>query len=384
MNPTRDRCYACFRPRLDCYCAAIPSVQNRTEVVILQHERERFHPFNTARIVARALQNATLLVDRTERVAERLVLKPDAAILYPGDRSELIDELPPERRPSQLIIVDGTWHHAKTMMRDIPILRTLPRLRLALAEPGRYRIRREPDAISLSTVEATVAALEALEPDTSGLAGLIGAFDAMVERQLAHPKADYARRHLRRRRPTPKNIPSVLLGDLANIVVAYGESSLGGAEAAGLSRMPVSWVAERLATGEKFQMLLRQDVPLSSTFLGHLELTPDDFLASASHAEFRAAWQAFVRRGDVLAVYNPGTARLLDEIDAAFCPALVLKSVSLDPSRRFATLEEELAAANIEPEPNGLLGRAARRLANVAAYVRHLNRYAVATSIAEA
>lgn len=381
MTLTRDRCYDCFRPRPDCYCAAIPSVANRTEVTILQHERERFHPFNTARIVARALNNATLLVDRTSRVAERLVLKPDAAILYPGDGSELIDELPAERRPSQLLVIDGTWHHAKTMMRDIPILRTLPRLRLAPTAPGRYRIRREPDAISLSTVEATVAALEALEPETPGLLGLIGAFDAMVERQLAHPKADYGRRHLRRRRPTPKNIPSVLLGDLANIVVAYGESSLGGAAAAGLSRMPVSWVAERLATGERFQMLLRQDMPLSSTFLGHLELTPADFSGAAAITEFRDAWQAFVRPGDVVAVYNPGTARLLDEIGAACCPALVLKSVSLDPERRFATLEEELAAAGIEPAPNDLLGRAGRRLANVAAYVRHLSRYAAAATV---
>jgi DTW domain-containing protein YfiP len=384
MNPTRDRCYACFRPRPDCYCAAIPSVANRTEVVILQHERERFHPFNTARIVARALRNATLLVDRTDRVAERLALKPDAAILYPGDDAELIDDLPPERRPSQLIIIDGTWHHAKTMMRDIPILRTLPRLRLAPTEPGRYRIRREPDAISLSTIEATVAALEALEPDTPGLTGLIGAFDAMVERQLAHPKADYGRRHLRRRRPTPKNIPSILLGDLANIVVAYGESSLGGAAAAGLSRIPVTWVAERLATGERFQMLLRQTVPLSSTFLGHLELTPSDFEAAATISEFQNAWQAFISPGDVLAVYNPGTARLLEEIEAACCPALVLKSVSLDPERRFATLEEELTAAGIEPGSNDLLGRGGRRLANVAAYVRHLNRYAAAAITADA
>jgi len=376
MTTSRDQCYACFRPRRDCFCAAIPSIANRTEIVILQHARERFHPFNTARIVSRALQNSTLLVDRTDRLTSRLALKPRSAILYPSDDAELIDDLPHDRWPEQLVILDGTWHHAKTMMRDLPLLRTLPRLRLAPASPGRYRIRREPDAISLSTVEAVVAALQALEPETPGVDRLLGAFDTMVERQLAHPKAEYGRRHLRRHRPTPKNIPSALLGDLSNIVVAYGESSLGGSGREGLSRTPVSWVAERLATGERFQTLIRSDAVHSPQFLQHLELSAADFAAALTIPEFREAWRGFVRGTDVLAVYNPGTARLLAEIDAEFCPSLVLKSVALDPEHRYHTLDEQLAAEGITPAPTDVPARAGRRLANVAAYVRHLNRYA--------
>jgi len=376
MTTSRDQCYACFRPRRDCFCAAIPTIANRTEIVILQHARERFHPFNTARIVSRALQNSTLLVDRTDRLTSRLELKPRSAILYPSDDAELLDDLPADRRPEQLVILDGTWHHAKTMMRDLPMLRALTRLRLAPESPGRYRIRREPDAISLSTVEAVVAALQALEPETPGVDRLLGAFDTMVERQLSHPKAEYGRRHLRRRRPTPKNIPSALLGDLSSIVVAYGESSLGGSGREGLSRTPVSWVAERLATGERFHRLIRSDAIHSTQFLEHLELSAADFATAATISEFREAWRGFVRGGDVLAVYNPGTARLLAEIDAEFCPSLVLKSVALDPERRYHTLDEQLAAEGITPAPTQVPARAGRRLANVAAYVRHLNRYA--------
>ena len=376
MTTARDQCYDCFRPRSACFCAAIPRIANRTEIVVLQHARERFHPFNTARIVARALQNSTLLVDRTDRLTDRLLLKPNAAVLYPGVDAELLDDLPPERRPEQLVILDGTWHHAKTMMRDIPLLRTLPRLRLAPSEPGRYRIRREPDAISLSTIEAVAAALAAFEPDTPGVAGLIGAFDAMVERQLAHPKAEYGRRHLRRHRPTPKNIPTALLGDLSNVVVAYGESSLGGSGREGLSRTPVFWAAERLSTGERFHTPINAEARMSAEFLGHLELTEADFVTGLTIAEFREAWRCFIRRSDVLAVYNPGTARLLTEIAADFCPAMVLKSVALDPERQYHTLDEQLAAEGISPATNDVPGRAGRRLANVAAYVRHLNRYA--------
>ncbi|MCE9606287.1 MAG: DTW domain-containing protein [Planctomycetia bacterium] len=373
MTISRDRCYGCFRPRGDCFCAAIPSIANRTEIVILQHVRERFHPFNTARIVSRALRNSTLLVDQTDRIAARLALQPNSAILYPGRDAALLDDLPVDRRPQQLLILDGTWHHAKTMMRDIPILGTLPRFRLAPTMPGRYRIRREPDAISLSTVEATVAALLALEPDTPDLDRLIGAFDAMVERQLAHPKAEYGRRHIRRHRITPKNIPSALLGDLRNVVVAYGESSIGGRGSESRARAPVYWVAERLSTGERFQATLRPAAPFSNTFLEHLELSETDFAEALTISEFREAWRSFIDDDEILAVYNPGTARLLTQTDADFCRTLVLKSVDLDPQRRFVTLEEQLAAEGVVPLPTELPGRAGRRLANVAAFVRHLN-----------
>ena len=37
-----------------CFCEAIPQIDNRTDVLILQHVGERFHPFNTARIVQKS------------------------------------------------------------------------------------------------------------------------------------------------------------------------------------------------------------------------------------------------------------------------------------------------------------------------------------------
>ena len=148
------------------YCAAIPTIDNQTEVLILQHVRERFHPFNTARIVHKALQNSKLLIDHTPGFAAGLPLKPRAGLLYPGPEATLISDLRRDERPEQLVILDGTWHHAKTMVRDVAALRALPRYRLAPAAPSRFRIRREPSATALSTVEATVAALQVLEPET--------------------------------------------------------------------------------------------------------------------------------------------------------------------------------------------------------------------------
>ena len=162
-----------------CFCDVIPRVENRTEVIILQHMRERFHAFNTARIVRKALVNSSLLVDHNLPLAERLnefSLSSRVGVLYPGPGGRLLSEVPQHELPEQLIVIDGTWHHAKTLLRDLPLLETLPRYRIQPDQPGNYRIRREPNETALSTLEATVEALRAIEPDTSGLSELVAAF----------------------------------------------------------------------------------------------------------------------------------------------------------------------------------------------------------------
>jgi DTW domain-containing protein YfiP len=354
-------------------------IDNRTEVLILQHMRERFHPFNTARIVQLALANSTLLVDHTAQLAQRLCLKPRAALLYPGADARLLTDVTPSERPEQLVILDGTWHHAKTLLRDIPALGALPRFRLAPAAPSRYRIRREPTDVALSTVEAIIAALGALEPETPGLDRLMAAFDSMVERQLAHPKAEYGWRKNTRRRRACGNIPAAIAGDLTNIVVAYGESAAGTRGAGRWAKLPIYWVAERLGSGERFACAIRSPAPLNDTLLGHLELTVADFSEALSLTAAQRAWQAFLRPTDTLAVYNQGTARLLADLSPSSlhsrsrAPALLLKSVEFNPNRSYGTLDEIIEAEILTILPASRHGRAYRRLANAVALVRHLH-----------
>lgn len=376
-NAPRERCYGCFRPKPDCLCSIIPSIDNKTEVLILQHMRERFHPFNTARIVQRALKNSRLLVDHTKNLAAApLPLKPRAGLLYPGPGATLLTDLPAEHFPPQLVIVDGTWHQAKTFVRDIPALHELPRYRLDPEFPSTYRIRREPSTSALSTLEATVAALRTLEPETDGCDQLIAAFHHMIERQLAHPKVEYELRRRKRRNRTPVNIPLPLIHDLDRVVVAYGEAESGQRGCRKGRRLPVYWVAERLRTGERFACAIQPACPLQDTFLGHLELSPSDFANAVSQEEFRAAWKAFHRPGDTLAVYNQGTAQLLTDIGAEFSPCLVLKSVKLNLERRDLSLDKLLAELQVAVRPPRHPGRAGKRLANVKALVRHLHAWA--------
>lgn len=375
----RPRCYGCYRPMDRCFCNQIPTIHNRTNVLIFQHMRERFHPFNTARILRRSLLNSRLFVDHLDglRTALSLLTLSDAVgLLYPGNGSQLLENLSGDERPEQLVILDGTWHHTKTLFREIPQLQSLPKYRLAPTQPSRYGLRREPHVSYLSTLEATVAALRFLEPETLGFEQLVAAFDYMVANQLSHPRSeDSCRRKIRPR--ATLNIPKVLRNSLDHIVVVYGEMTPGVhiiASAKGKScRAPVVWVAERLGTGERFERAIMTTDALPEAFCKHLELSHNAFDEAVSIDDFRREWETFLRQTDTLAYYYPNTPRLLNYIGGTPRPRIYLKSIHLHRDQKIGTLEELLTALNVAPSSVLCKGRAGRRLSNTIALVRYLH-----------
>ncbi len=375
----RERCYECYRPVDLCFCNHIPTIDNRTNVLIFQHMRERFHPFNTARILRKALRNSNMIVDHIEGLTKILSETPftnETGLLYPGRGSQVLEELPDYERPKQLVILDGTWHHTKTLFRDIPQLQALRKVRLAPTEPSRYGIRREPDVLFLSTLEATVAALRFLEPETVGFDKLVAAFEFMVANQMAHPKsADSVRR--KRRPRAPLNIPKILRDDLSNVVVVYGETGPGlddvANEGADRTRTPVVWVAERLGSGERFERTIVPCRQPSPSFFKHLELPEDTFSGAISMAAFRLEWDSFLKPNDVLAYYFANCSNLLDVIGGSSHRKIYLKSIQLHRGQKNGTIEELLTALYVDFDKSTGPGRAHRRLANSIALTRYLN-----------
>lgn len=187
----RPTCYRCMRPEASCVCDLVRAVDNRTRVMIVQHGAERRHPFGTVRLARVGLRNAEVYVAHRDDAGRNHCpprTLPGAALLFPGPGSTRLDLLP--EPPRSLVVLDGTWSTAGKLRRDNPWLQALPLVSLAPAQPGRYRIRRAPrPAVQLSTIEAIVAALQTIEPDTPGLSGLLEAFDGMIDRQI-----DIARR----------------------------------------------------------------------------------------------------------------------------------------------------------------------------------------------
>lgn len=184
VTPVRATCYRCHKPELTCICAQVPRVDNRTQIWLLQHKRERFHPIGTARIAKLGLARFRCDIYYGSPLTPPGPMPEGTGILYPGPGARPLEQLQGHELPHTLVVLDGTWHHAKTLYRDNPWLHRLPRFALRPETESRYRIRREPSAECLSTIEAVVQALQILEPDTVGLDGLIAAFDAMIDRQI--------------------------------------------------------------------------------------------------------------------------------------------------------------------------------------------------------
>ena len=369
----RERCYDCWRPASACFCDAIPRIDNQTSILILQHVGERSHPFNTARIVRKSLRQCHLITDHNQRFGQHeLPLAPDAGLLYPAESARDLSELTEDEKPSQLVMIDGTWHQAHTMLRDVPQIQSLPRYRISPASPGRYRIRREPHLHSLSTLEATAAALQALEPETESIDQLITAFDRMIEEQLDHSASQAAWRRRKVRPPNHRGIPRSLLESPERLVVAYGEATPGQPPN---DRLPVNWFAQRLGSGEPFSALIHQNQPLSASHVAHMRLSIAGLPTAISEQEFRRQWQTFLRPHDTLVVYHERTAQLLRNSNATLPRCLTLKSIFGKWRCNFQNLEELLVAAGMDVPP--VTGcRAEHRLQMAIRVVQHLQDYA--------
>ncbi len=369
----RESCLTCFRPVADCLCDQLPAIDNKTQVLILQHRRERKHAFNSIGLVGRALRNRQIVVGYTPDFAETsLPISSGAGLLYPGEDAPTLAELPPEQRPSQLVILDGTWHHTKTMYRDIPALRALPKYRLPAVTPGRYRIRLEPSLEAMSSLEATVRALSVLEPATAGLDQLLYVFDRMVEKQLAGFQARAVpRKDSTRTRRLPE-LPAALLDEPSKLVVAYGEADPGLPRMKGRIRKPVYWIAQRLS-GERFSAALDSEMEFSDDFLEYLDLPRETWEASVGVAEFEKRWKAFLRPDDTIVVYTKHTLDLLSSIQVHCDSSLAIRHVLANRYREsFTQIETLLATKEIVVPPSVFPGRAGRRLANAVAVVEWL------------
>ncbi len=181
----RDECYRCFRAASVCICDRVPRLSNRTGVIVLQHHREVLHPIGTARIARLGMQNVSIHVARRQQQLAIDVAPPEnCSVLYPAADAVDVAELTPEKRPSHLIVLDGTWSQARRMYRANPWLHELPHLAIDPAAPSRYRVRKQPRAGCLSTIEALVCALRVIEPETRGFGQLLDVFDSMVKEQI--------------------------------------------------------------------------------------------------------------------------------------------------------------------------------------------------------
>jgi DTW domain-containing protein YfiP len=383
----REVCYRCLKPRVTCICGSLPRVENRTEVLVLQHPRERSHPIGTARFASLGLANARTIVawNAGARETEPPGWLPEGtALLYPGDGARDLRLLETHERPSALLVLDGTWFTARTLYRDKLWLRRLPHYRFLPSTPGRYRIRREPQLDYVSTIEAIVEALRILEPETAGFAELIAAFDAMIDQQLTYigQGGPNGRVRKRRRPAAERRVPHALVEGFERLVVIYGEPSRPSDPS---DREFVYFTAVAPHSGARLERLMLPETGVPDVqHLTHMGLAVTDFDAAhggrprpgAPHA-FRDAWLEFLAScgpAPLIAAWNQRTLEFLAEQTDTDFPKVVLKGAYRAVfGADTHSLEQVVAERGLAIPSFGFKGRAARRLGSAVSVARLLN-----------
>jgi DTW domain-containing protein len=165
------RCIKCLRSIKACFCTTIEPFPTNTEFRILMHPKEaRKQKVGTGRMANLCLKNCKIIIgehfqDNSE--VNNLITSPDfhTVILYPGETSHNITAGPikfDSNKRLMVLIIDGTWPCAKSMMRDSKILHHLPRISFETSETSQFKIKHQPAKYCLSTIESIFHLLNGL------------------------------------------------------------------------------------------------------------------------------------------------------------------------------------------------------------------------------
>jgi len=354
-------------------------VDNQVGVVVLQHPRERRHAMNTARFLRLGLARAqvhVLPLRGTSSVAPPLDLPPNTDLLYPSPDARDLEGLPVADRPEHLVAIDGTWAQAHRLYRDNPWIAALPCFRLTPTQGSRYRVRVEPSADCLSTVESVIQALRLVEPDLEGTDGVLAAFDRMVEGQIAASAGPSARtRAPRRRRDPVQRVPAGLIAPGARVVVVYAEAAPNDRSLSG-QLAPLRVSATALGHDAVFDAMVRTSAAPDAYLCAQMGLTPDDLARAQDEAHVVAALRAFCAADDDSPVVVAGwTGWTLRWVQARLpdLTRVLLKGVWADVSgEKVPSLPDLVADLDLPVSSLSVTGRAGERLALAAAMATHI------------
>lgn len=372
----RAVCDRCRRPARVCVCAVTVPLQTQTRVVIVQHPRERRMGVGTARLAHLALAGSSLHVgvalDDDPALAELLSQAEragDTYVLFPGPQARALDEVPRDR-PLTLIAVDGTWSQARKLLRLNPRLAALPRVAFRPRQPSAYRIRRQPAAGCVSTIEALFTALEELEPATVPLERLLQPFAAMVAEQERFVTEVHTRRHFRApREPAVRpRLGAMWKVPWERLVCVHGEANAWPHRERAQHGPPhlVHWVAHRPASGETLNVFVAPRGELSPSTPAHAEVASSSLMAGVSVETWRALWAGFTAPHDVVVAWGRYVTDLA-RTDGLLAEQAVLdlrSGTGQQLGARVGTIETALTRIPSETAPLGP-GRAGRRLAGM-------------------
>jgi DTW domain-containing protein len=197
----------------------MPTVDNRTHILILQHPQEQDRVLGTAKLVVETLANATLTVGLSWRNLGHALRGTAEAkewgVLYLGStkaaakgplvaldrKGEALADQPAACAGLKgLVVLDGNWAQAKALWWRNPWLTKLRRFVVVPDGPSLYGdLRREARPDAVSTLEAVALALSVLESDVAVREKLLAPFRTLLAKARAAGIRDSKRDYRRRR-----------------------------------------------------------------------------------------------------------------------------------------------------------------------------------------
>jgi DTW domain-containing protein YfiP len=207
-----DDCPICGKPPILCLCEEVETVENRINLIFLQHPQEQDKTLGSARLAAHMLTRGTFKVGLSWPSLTKAVGAPADpkrwAILHLGsiqasdfpagrdiavfdaDGKAVADQAAALADIDGVVIFDGTWSQAKTLWwRNAWVLKA-KRIALKPAAPSLYgNLRKEPRKEGLSSMEAAGMVLARLEARPEIETTLRQTFGEMLARFRAAKKA---------------------------------------------------------------------------------------------------------------------------------------------------------------------------------------------------
>jgi DTW domain-containing protein YfiP len=198
----RAICLQCHRAKLACICHLVEAIDNKIDVIVLQHPSEVKQSKGSVTLLSNSLVKCQVIVGETfdenemlaslirsdeTKVSSSISSEPSqsnhwkskVALLYPSEEAITLDTQLLEKHinhadnpshenrinkiPQYLIILDGTWKKAYKMYMKNSWLHEIPHFTLSDDIIGQYQIRKTQKKNALSSLEACSYALSFLE-----------------------------------------------------------------------------------------------------------------------------------------------------------------------------------------------------------------------------
>lgn len=198
MIDSREKCYNCNRPKKSCLCKYINQIQTNTKFVILMHPKEfKKTKNNTGKLTQLSLQNSQIHVGIDFSDNEKINTLIDNTnnncyVLYPSDTSIKLnhENIKEKNKDIVIFIIDSTWPCSNKILRLSKNLQKLPKVSFEHNKISQYKIKTQPNELSLSTIESTLCVLELLNKhnieniDEKDLNGFLKPFTQMIKYQM--------------------------------------------------------------------------------------------------------------------------------------------------------------------------------------------------------